>query len=101
MCLRSVRSIELHMRLNLFEYDGLCLEDRLHLTWSVGTQLATLETDECVFILYAVYDYYVELISIHLSDETRITRAVAFSGGNRLDKYLDSVDLSDLLTSVG
>lgn len=101
MCLRSVRSIELHMQLNLFEYDALCLEDRLHLTWSVGTQLATLETDAYVYRLYAVYNYYVELVAIHLSNETRVTSAVAFSGGNRLDKYLDTVDLSDLLTSVG
>ena len=85
------------MQLKLYEYDRLCLGDRLHLTWAVGTLLANIESPERTFLLYAVYDYYVELVATHRNCETVITRAVAFRGGNRLDKYLEPIDLDAVL----
>ena len=85
------------MQLKLYEYDRLCLGDRLHLTWAVGTLLASTESTERTRLLYAVYDYYVELVASHRNCETTITRAVAFRGGSRLDKYLAQIDLDVLL----
>ena len=87
------------MQLNLYEYDSLCLDDRLHLTWSVGIPLAQINTRERVYRLYAVFEYYVEVIAVHMFSETTVTSAVAFREGNRLEKYLDAIDLSGLLNS--
>ena len=86
-----------YMQLKLYEYDRLCLGDRLHLTWAVGTLLSSIESAERTYLLYAVYDYYVELVATHRNFETTITRAVAFTNGVRLDKYLEQIDLEPLL----
>jgi hypothetical protein len=86
------------MQLNVYEYDDLCLADQLQLTWSVGIHLATVDTNEKIYLLFSVFDYYVELVAVHRYEEFIIVEATAFGNGKRLDKYLAEIDLVDLFT---
>jgi hypothetical protein len=85
----------LPMQLSLYEFDELSLDDRLNLLWGVGVFLSRVQQVKHTYLLYAVYNYYVEVIINHQGSAT-VSQAVAFDGGNRLNKHVQAVPLTDL-----
>jgi hypothetical protein len=85
------------MRLELHEFAALELDDRLDVLWQYGTLIAHVKTRSRGYALYALFGYYVEM---QVNRAKVITAAVAFKRGDKLDKYLPQVDLSDLFSNA-
>jgi len=84
------------MQVTLCEFDELCLNDRLHLIWAVGTSLHRIQTFKQTYLLYSVYGFYVEVVIGYNGKVASVSNAVAFEESNRLNKYLVDIDLKDL-----
>lgn len=84
------------MQVDLVEFEDLGLNDRLHLLSAVGVCLTRVTTFKHVYVLYALYGFYVEIVISYNGNATKVSQAVAFHNCNRLNKYLKQIDLSDL-----
>ena len=93
--LPSLRLTDITMQLTQYEFDDLCLSDRLHLIGAIGVLLSRVQALQHNYSLYGVYDFYVEVVMNHYG--SRIVQAVAFRDGNRLNKHLKEIDLSGLI----
>jgi hypothetical protein len=79
--------------LKLAEFIMLNDDDKAQLIWDKGGFLASLSQKKIDFILYSVFDFYVEF-----ETSSHYIRAVrCFKKGKHLDKYLSSIDLKELL----
>lgn len=78
--------------LSLYEYITLEQSDRAELLWSNGIYINNSIEENCSFALYSLYNFYVEVVLI----ENEIAELIPFKQGQRLEKYLDSIDISEL-----
>jgi hypothetical protein len=81
--------------MGLYEYGILSLPERLQLVWHRGTFLANVKTSQQGHNLYALYNFFVEVELTYKETQTVITDAVPFVTGERLNKYLGTIDLTE------
>ena len=83
--------------IDLHEYLEMSLVDRIIILQNNGVQIASVSTKLLRSELYVLGSFYVETrTKIHLSDDC-VHDAIPFLKGPRLDKYLDTIDLFELL----
>ena len=84
-------------KFGLYEYAGLSLTDRLQLVWERGVFLHNVAWYSHGYNLYQLFDFYVEVVIEYTDTTNVITDAVPFLRGDRLNKYLDCIDLDKLV----
>jgi hypothetical protein len=78
--------------LKIEEFLQLNAEQRAVHLWEEGVYLSKYASRKKVTSLYSLYSFFVEVI---ISDK-QITEIVPFKDGQRLDKYLDGINLRNL-----
>jgi hypothetical protein len=80
------------------QYTRLTTDEKAAVLWEHGRYVDCYMSQEVMTNLYQLDDYYVEVV---LTARTAcISEITAFKKGARLDKYLEGVDLNNLLKSA-
>ncbi|MGZ3883300.1 MAG: hypothetical protein ACXVP0_18615 [Bacteroidia bacterium] len=77
------------------EYLNLDFKNRETMLWQNGSFIDSVIENGKTFHLFFMKWFYAEVVISH--QEQRITEITAFSKGEALDKYLENVQLYDLL----
>ena len=85
------------MYMTLPDYETLSVDMQAALLGHDGVRVATAETNGKTYHLYNIFDFYVEVEITQQSETEYALELFPFVHGSRLDKYLDGVDLADLL----
>jgi len=81
--------------LGIYDFAALPLSDRLAMVWEHGNFIANVLDGGNGYALYFLSGYFVEVEMTEQADTMHITDAVPFRTGDRLNKYLAQVDLSE------
>ncbi len=81
--------------ISFYEYIALDTNQRAEELWENGGFLTNVVFDEVAYSLYSLFDFYVEVTMI----ENEISEITPFKHGERLEKYLGVIDISDLKSS--
>jgi hypothetical protein len=73
------------------EFDKLSIGQKGGLVWRDGTFLDDYPTQLLTIKLYALYNFYVEVLVFN--HDGRVREITAFTKEQRLEKYLDKVSL--------
>jgi hypothetical protein len=77
----------------LYQYLLLSRDERATYLWENGEFITNTKESEYSYSLYALNGYYVE-VRISNADNS-ITEIVPFKKGELLNKYIESIDISD------
>ena len=80
--------------MDIYEYHRLSLGERASLLWQQALFLGRHSDKESTSNLYHIANFYVEAVVSHT--ENRIIDVTPFRFGDRLEKYLEPISLSDL-----
>ena len=83
--------------MTLPDYETLSVDMQAALLGHDGVRVAQAETNSRSYHLYSIFDFYVEVEISQTSQTEYSLELFPFVHGSRLDKYLDGVDLADLL----
>lgn len=78
--------------LSIYEYIVLGKNERAELLWSKGEFITSIIGKDCSTSLYTLFGFYVEILII----EHDLTEIIPFKQGERLEKYLPDIDITDL-----
>lgn len=78
--------------ISLYEYIAFDRNQRAAALWEHGTFLTNVVLDEVGYSLYSFHGYYVEVTLL----EDEIYDITPFKEGERFDKYLHAIDISEL-----
>ncbi len=81
--------------ISFYEYIALETNQRAEELWENGGFLTNVAFDDVAYSLYSLFDFYVEVTMI----ENEISEITPFKQGERLEKYLGVIDISDLKSS--
>lgn len=81
--------------ISFYEYIALETNQRAEALWENGGFLTNVVLDEVAYSLYSLFDFYVEVTMI----ENGIAFITPFKNGERLEKYLGDIDISELQSS--
>ena len=84
--------------IDLHEFLHLDVNERLEIIDEYGVPLSTFATNMNQLCLYRLSSFYVE--TKESFKIKRVLYAIPFIGGPRLDKYLESINLNDLLINL-
>jgi hypothetical protein len=83
------------MSFKLKEYNLLQIHQKAVVVCSQSILIDMELDEEVIYTLYAYAGYYIE---VQVDDLTKqLINIVAFRNGERLDKYLDKVDLTEIV----
>jgi hypothetical protein len=83
------------MSFKLKEYNLLQIHQKAVVVCSQSILIDMELNEEVIYTLYAYAGYYIE---VQVDDLTKqLINIVAFRNGERLDKYLDKVDLTEIV----
>jgi hypothetical protein len=82
-------------KLGIYGFLRLSLNERADVTWNVGTFLHNRNGNGFHGNLYAVEDFYVEVL--YDTERNTIVDVSPFTALHLLDPYLDNIDLSGLM----
>ena len=82
--------------MTLLEFESLDLTEQLEHVVENGTPIAQIKTARKGTLLYALYNYYVELEMAYKKGMSDVNAVYVFRMSPRLDKYLDLIDISEL-----
>jgi hypothetical protein len=83
------------MSFKLKEYNLLQIHQKAVVVCSQSVLIDMELNEEVIYTLYAYAGYYIE---VQVDDLTKqLINIVAFRNGERLDKYLDKVDLTEIV----
>ena len=85
--------------IDLYDFLDLELVDRLIVLRANGVHVAKLSTTFQRSDLYTLGSFYVEVRTTRKNGSSTVHDALPFVKGPRLDKYLESIDLSPLMNS--
>ena len=83
------------MSFNLKEYNLLQIHQKAVVVCSQSILIDIELEEEVIYTLYAYAGYYIEVQVDNCTK--RLINIVAFRSGERLDKYLDKVDLMEII----
>ena len=72
--------------MKLYEYQTLKEELQYQVVWEIGKHIETLEQDGKMYLLYAINDFFVEVIYCQRTNE--ILGKNQFKQGEHLEKFL-------------
>ena len=78
--------------LSLYEYIALDENQRANLLWQDGEFITNVKVGSESIALYTIYMYFVEVTM--KNDE--VTEITPFRQGQRLEKYLNQINIADL-----
>ena len=78
--------------LGLYEFTALNQNQRANLLWQDGEFIANVNVGSESFTLYTIYMYFAEVTM----DNNEITDVTPFRQRQRLEKYLNQINISDL-----
>ena len=79
------------------EYSKLGLGEKADILWKKGLFLENYCDKHVTINLYFIFNFFVEVVVVH--NTFRIKEIVPFNCGPRLEKYLATVSLSQLLSA--
>ncbi len=82
------------MCFNLKEYNLLQIHQKAVVVCRQSTLLDLELEEDIIYTLYGYSSYYIEVQVDNITK--KLINIVAFSGGDRLDKYIDNIGLSEL-----
>lgn len=77
--------------IELYEFNRLPINERANYLWANGTFIMNVKQTEHSFNLYTLNSYYVEVKLLNSNNE--IVEIVPFKQGERLNKYLDFINV--------
>jgi hypothetical protein len=80
--------------MTLHEFKLLDLNEQAQATWDLGTLMGCREDGEHHMVLYRVDDFFIE-IHYH-TEQNEITAIESFISEERLNPYLDKIDITEL-----
>jgi hypothetical protein len=83
------------MSFKLKEYNLLQIHQKAVVVCSQSTLIDIELDEEVIYTLYTYAGYYIEVQVDNLTKQ--LINIVAFRNGERLDKYLDKVDLTEIV----
>ncbi|GAA4461799.1 hypothetical protein GCM10023189_37690 [Nibrella saemangeumensis] len=83
------------MKLGLYEYNILPIAEQANLLWEHGTYLQNLDGLGKRYVLYQLWDFFVELH--YDADYNQIEKLRTFKSNRALEPYLNDINLADLL----
>jgi hypothetical protein len=83
--------------MDMYEYNRLTLGEKTRFLWQEAVFLERYDDKEVTRSLYHANDFYIEATVSH--KENRITEIVTFTCIDRLDKYLENINLAALILS--
>ena len=85
----------MHPTVDLHEFLDLDVVDRQLLVERYGVSLGLVDTTLYRFELFAIGSFYAEVRSVVRRGDVSVQDIVPFVKGPRLDKYVESIDLSE------
>ena len=82
--------------MTLYDFLALSDNDRQTILWKDGTFLANYKTGFTCFSLYFIDGFFVEVETVDFNEGTSIKSITAFNQGERLNPYLEFIDLQRL-----
>lgn len=82
--------------MTLMEFESLELSVQLQLLVDEGVPIGQIRAPRSGHLLYALYNFYVELDMSYKKDSSDVTGIEAFRLSPRLNKYLNQIDLTEL-----
>jgi hypothetical protein len=73
--------------MELYEYNKLNLTDKANKLWGDGVFIVNVDN----FALYVLYSFYCEVV-LHNGE---IVEIISFKRGERLDRYLQNIDIEE------
>jgi hypothetical protein len=96
---RTVHSrLKKMIQMDFNSYISLPIDEKATVLWEQGRFVDCYLNSEMMTNLYQLKDYFVEVVLT--PQNARISEITAFKKGSRLDKYLQEVNLNDLLKSA-
>jgi hypothetical protein len=83
--------------MDMYEYNRLTMGEKTRFLWQDATFIERCEDKDHTRTLYHSADFYIEAIVSH--KENRIVEITTFRSVERLEKYLDQVNLAALILS--
>ena len=84
------------MAMTLLEFESMEFTERLEHVIENGVPIAQVKTIRKGHLLYALYNFYVELDMTYGRGKTDVKEVHAFRISPKLNKYLKEIDLSDI-----
>lgn len=81
--------------MEIFQYIKLSLTEKADLLWKNGLFIENYCDRSVTTNLYFYHNFYVEVVVSH--NTSRIREITPFRSGSRLEKYLEKVDLHELI----
>lgn len=78
--------------LSIYEYITLDTAQRAEILWDKGEFISNTVIEDCGFALYSLYGFYVEVVLV----QTELSEVTPFKQGERLEKYLACIDITEL-----
>jgi hypothetical protein len=82
--------------MTLLEFESLELTAQLEHVVETGTPIAQIKTPRKGSLLYALYNFYVELEMEYKKGISDVVAVHPFRIGPKLEKYLEQIDISEL-----
>ena len=83
--------------MDMYEYNRLTMGEKTRFLWQDATFIERYEDKDHTRTLYHSGDFYIEATVSH--KENRIVEITTFRSVDRLEKYLDQVNLAALILS--
>lgn len=81
--------------MDIYDYTLLSMGERASLLWQQAKYIDRHSDEELTANLYHINNFFVEAVVSHR--ENRIIDVTPFKTGDRLEKYLNKVDLRDIV----
>ena len=82
--------------MTLLEFEQLEMTEQLEIVVENGTPLSQVKSIRKGHLLYALYNFYVELDMEYKKGKTDVVEIHAFHMSVKLNKYLKQIDLTDI-----
>lgn len=83
--------------MTLLDYKTLSVDMQAALLGHDGVRVAEATANGKTYHLYSIFDFYVEVEIVEQREAEYSLELFPFVHGSRLDKYIDDVDLTNLL----